>query len=69
MSQLQESTQKEKVQLVEAQDESEKKHQEIQRLHQTINTVKTNSQRQIDELQVREGEVAARFYRRVSDFA
>ncbi|KAK8405973.1 hypothetical protein O3P69_006998 [Scylla paramamosain] len=51
VSQLQESTQKEKVQLVEAQDESEKKHQEIQRLHQTINTVKTNSQRQIDELQ------------------
>ena len=52
---MQETGQKEKVHLLEAQEESEKKYQETQRLHQTINTVKTNSQRQIDELQVREG--------------
>ncbi|XP_050690799.1 girdin-like, partial [Eriocheir sinensis] len=51
VSQLQETGQKEKVHLLEAQEEAEKKHQETQRLHQTINTVKTNSQRQIDELQ------------------
>lgn len=38
--------------MLEAQEESEQRHQETQRLHQTINTVKTNSQRQIDELQV-----------------
>ncbi|KAG7164113.1 Girdin-like 1 [Homarus americanus] len=51
VNQLQEIGQKERVHLLESQEESEQRHQETQRLHQTINTVKTNSQRQIDELQ------------------
>ncbi|XP_069946272.1 girdin isoform X1 [Cherax quadricarinatus] len=49
--QLQETSQKERTHLLQSQEESEKRHQETQRLHQTLNTVKTNSQRQIDELQ------------------
>ncbi|XP_068240760.1 girdin isoform X2 [Palaemon carinicauda] len=48
---LQESSKKERSHVLEAQGESEQRHLEIQRLHQTINTIKTNSQRQIDELQ------------------
>ncbi|KAK3861622.1 hypothetical protein Pcinc_032435, partial [Petrolisthes cinctipes] len=48
---LQELGQKDKSLLLESLEESERKHQETQRLHQTINTVKTNSQRHIDELQ------------------
>ncbi|XP_063585419.1 girdin-like [Penaeus indicus] len=51
VTQLQEVSQKERSQVLETQGESEQRHQEIQRLHQTLNTVKTNSQRQIDELQ------------------
>ncbi|XP_071537129.1 uncharacterized protein Girdin isoform X2 [Panulirus ornatus] len=51
VNQLQEVSQKERTHLLEAQEESEQRYQETQRLHQTINTVKTNSQRQIDELQ------------------
>ncbi|XP_042859655.1 girdin-like isoform X2 [Penaeus japonicus] len=51
VTQLQEVSQKERSQVLETQEESEQRHQEVQRLHQTLNTVKTNSQRQIDELQ------------------
>lgn len=54
VTQLQEVSQKERSQVLETQGESEQRHQEIQRLHQTLNTVKTNSQRQIDELQASE---------------
>nr|XP_045601739.1 girdin-like isoform X2 [Procambarus clarkii] len=51
VNQLQEVSQKERAHLLESQEESEQRHQETQRLHQTLNTIKTNSQRQIDELQ------------------
>ncbi|KAK4289461.1 hypothetical protein Pmani_037569 [Petrolisthes manimaculis] len=48
---LKELGQKDKSLLLESLEESERRHQDTQRLHQTINTVKTNSQRHIDELQ------------------
>ena len=52
MDSLQEMRQKERSIVLEAQDESQQRLQETQRLQNTITTIKSNSERQASELQV-----------------
>ncbi|XP_076028597.1 protein girdin isoform X5 [Oratosquilla oratoria] len=51
VSHLQEHVQKDKTRLLEVQGDVESKQQEAKRLHNTLEAVKTNSERQVNELQ------------------